>query len=203
MRTILILLVALVSFSANAKTKYHNGEIIYIDGKTKVGLVGMMEDGGDEFIKFKASESAEVEKIESEKLTRIIYKIDDEAYEFHRIKVNVGWKAKVKIKGPGWLQVVQKGYATLYINVIVMSNRDFYGTNSATFKDYYIKRDSDEAAKMIATIASANNNQTFRANGPIFFADYPELAEKIQSKEYTWKDLFDVVDMYNEWATNK
>jgi hypothetical protein len=34
----------------------------------------------------------------------------------------------------------------------------------------------------------------------VYFADYPELAEKIKSKEYTWKNLVPVVKEYNTWA---
>jgi hypothetical protein len=45
-----------------------------------------------------------------------------------------------------------------------------------------------------------NNNQAFKAKAPLYFSDYPELAEKIKNKEYTWKNLEEVVDIYNEWA---
>jgi hypothetical protein len=48
-----------------------------------------------------------------------------------------------------------------------------------------------------------NNNQHFRAKAPLYFEDYPELAEKIKSKEYTWKDIETVVNEYNKWAGKK
>ena len=56
---------------------------------------------------------------------------------------------------------------------------------------------------MIANISTMNNNQTFRAKAPLYFEDYAELAAKIKSKEYTWKDMTTVVKEYNQWAEKK
>jgi hypothetical protein len=75
---------------------------------------------------------------------------------------------------------------------------DLGGT--ATYYDYYIIRDGEPAAKLIATVSSLNNNQFFRTKAPLYFADYPELAKKIADKVYTWKNIKEVVDIYNEWA---
>lgn len=100
-----------------------------------------------------------------------------------------------------WLKVVEKGIATLLVNKTSMS--DINGMKKANFEDYYCIRDGEPAAKVIATISTLNNNQTFRAKAPMYFADYPELADKIKSKEYTWKDLQVVVKEYNKWAAQK
>jgi hypothetical protein len=78
-----------------------------------------------------------------------------------------------------------------------------YNTTTAGFLDYFVIREGEPAGKMIANIAGANNNQTFRAKAPLYFSDYPELAEKIKSKEYRWKDLIPVVREYNKWAESK
>jgi hypothetical protein len=77
------------------------------------------------------------------------------------------------------------------------------GLNTAGFLDYYCIRDGEVAAKLICQVSGANNNQTFRAKAPLYFEDYPELAAKIESKEYTWRDLVPVVQEYNKWAANK
>jgi hypothetical protein len=45
--------------------------------------------------------------------------------------------------------------------------------------------------------------QRHSTKAPLFFADYPELAEKIKNKTYTWKNLEEVVDIYNQWAEKK
>jgi len=195
------LLLFTISLSSAAKD-FYDAELFYLDGSSKVGLADMIEDGGDNSIKFRSEEDASVEIIESETLSKIVYTIDNEKYEYNRLKVYTGWKQENTTDEAGWLQVVQKGIATLYINQTVMYSRNQYGqaTGSATFKDYYIIREGEIAAKLIATISTLNNNQTFKAKAPLYFSDYPELAEKIKDKSYTWKDLFEVVDIYNEWA---
>lgn len=194
-------LLFIISLSAAAKD-YYDAELFFLDGSSKAGLADMIEDGGDKSIKFKAGEDASIEIIESESLSKIVYTIDNEEYEYSRLKVYTGWKQVNISDEAGWLQVVQKGIATLYINQTVMYTRNQYGQamGSATFKDYYMIREGEIAAKLIATISTLNNNQTFKAKAPLYFSDYPELAEKIKNNTYTWKDLFDVVDTYNAWA---
>lgn len=198
--TIYLLLFAL-SLSSAAKD-FYDAELFYPDGSSRAGLADMIEDGGDKSIEFKSEEDASVEIIESDNLSKIIYTIDDKVYEYNRLKVYTGWKQVNTTDEAGWLQIVQKGIATLYINQTVMYTRDQYGQamGSATFKDYYIIREGEIAAKLIATISTLNNNQTFRAKAPLYFSDYPELAKKIKNKTYTWKNLFEVIDIYNEWA---
>lgn len=43
-----------------------------------------------------------------------------------------------------------------------------YGTGTAGFLDYFVMRDGEPAAKMIANVSGANNNQTFRAKAPLY-----------------------------------
>ena len=70
----------------------------------------------------------------------------------------------------------------------------------AKFIDYYVIRDNEPAAKVYATISTFNNNQTFKAKAPLYFADYLELTAKIKTKVYTWKNLKEVVKIYSDWA---
>lgn len=173
------------------------------DGSVRQGLASNVLAESGEFILFKATEKAKAEKIESNLVKSIVYTIDDEKYEMMYIKVYAGWK-QVEIKGPIWLQVVKKGYASLYVTTTVFQPSALNTTTgSATFHDYYIIRESEPAAKLYATISTLNNNQTFKAKAPLYFADYPELAEKIKNKTYTWKNLEEVVDIYNQWAEKK
>jgi hypothetical protein len=98
---------------------------------------------------------------------------------------------------------VERGIATLYVIGTVMQGSISNPNSKAGFQDYFIIRAGEPAAKMIANIAGANNNQTYRAKAPLYFADYPELAEKIKSKEYTWRDILTSVKEYNVWAAKK
>jgi hypothetical protein len=189
-------IILLLAVSARA-ADYYDATIVFSDGKSKKGLV---ESTLSDYILFKRSKDSEEEKIESSTVRKVIFKIKDETREFHFLRVYLGWGQK-RISDPMWLKVVEKGIATLYVNRTTMTSQD--GLNSAGFLDYFVIRDAEPAAKMIANVSTMNNNQTFRAKAPLYFSDYPELAEKIKSKEYTWKDLTTVVQEYNKWAAKK
>jgi hypothetical protein len=197
-----ILFLSVCSLVANAAEKYGYGKIVLVDGKTRIGL--LETNFGDDYIRFKSSDNSEPEKIAAETIRTVTYLKGDKKtieVEYDRIKVYLGWAQK-RISDYGWFQVVERGIATLYVKSSTMRG-SIYGTGTAGFQDYFIIRAGEPAAKMIANISGANNNQTFHAKAPLYFADYPELAEKIKSKEYKWKDLIPVVKEYNKWAAAK
>ena len=198
MKHLLILpVIFLLSFPSYADA-YNEATIVFVNGTSKNGFVE--NTLGTDYILFKASKDAKEEKIESSTVRRIVFKVKNGNKEYHLLKVYLGWGQK-RISDPMWLEVVEQGKATLYVNQMTMSSRD--GLNKAGFLDYYCIRAGEPAAKMIANISTLNNNQTFKAKAPLYFEDYPELAAKIKSKEYTWKDLTVVVQEYNKWAQKK
>lgn len=199
MRKIALLIIVFSSLSAYG-AKYQEATVSFVDGKSKTGLVE--SPFGGEYIYFKQSENAAVEKLDAATIHGILFTIDGKQYEYHQLKVYKGWGQKRMSSYPMWLEVVEKGIATLY----VVSSRlqgSIYSTTSAGFEEYYCYRKGEEAAKMVSQVSTMNNNQLFRAKAPLYFADYPELAEKIKSKEYNWKDLTTVVKEYNAWAATK
>ncbi len=177
---------------------YFKGTVVFTNGKSRNGLIeGTLYE---KYVLFKASENATPEKIESSTLKAVILNVKNEVKEYHLLKVYLAWGQK-RMSDPSWIRVVEKGIVTLYVIGSTMSSHN--GMNKAGFEDYYCIREGEPAAKMIANISSLNNNQTFRAKAPLYFADYPELAAKIKSKEYTWKDLIPVIKEYNKWAAKK
>jgi hypothetical protein len=194
-----LLFIVSFSFVANAGSKYGFGKLVFVDGTSRIGLV---ETSFDKDVRFKSSDGGEPETIPSEKIRTVAFLKEDgksSVIEFDYIKVYLGWGQTRISKDYGWFEVLQRGIATLYLKRTEMRG-SIYNNTSAGFLDYYIIRDGEPAAKVIANVSSFNNNQTFRAKAPLYFADYPELAEKIKSKEYTWKELGTVVRKYNEWA---
>jgi hypothetical protein len=206
-RFFLTFLIAIIAVTTFAAKDYYSARVYFNSGSVKRGLATFVENGPNDFILFKENEESEAEKIGSNSIVKIIYTFDKKDYEYAFLKVYKGWK-QAEITGPIWLEVVKKGPATLYLTSTVLSSpREISvstglvtGGGSATFHDYYIMRKGEPAAKLIATISSLNNNQTFKAKAPLYFSDYPELAKKIEDKTYTWKNLEEVVDIYNEWA---
>jgi hypothetical protein len=197
MKHLLALLFVLSSFSSFADTWYE-GTLVFNNSKSKNGLIE--NTLGSDFVLFKASKDAKEEKIEASTLKAVILKTKSGNMEYHLLKVYLGWGQK-RISEPSWIEVVEKGIVTLYVIKSSMSSQD--GLNKAGFLDYYCIRAGEPAAKMIANVSSLNNNQTFKAKAPLYFEDYPELAAKIKSKEYTWKDLTTVIQEYNKWAAKK
>ena len=177
---------------------YYPATIVFVDGRSKTGLV---ESTFGDNIFFKASEKSSPEKIESSNLSKLIFTIKNEKREYHYLKTYLGWGQK-RIGSPMWLKVLINGKATLYLNQTTLSTPS-NSQNSAGFQDYYCIRKGEPAAKWISAVSTLNNNQHFRAKAPLYFEDYPELAQKIKSKEYTWKDIEIVVQEYNKWADKK
>jgi hypothetical protein len=200
MKKIAVLFIVFSSFAAYAG-KYYDATVLFTDGKSKTGLVES-PFGGD-YISFKSSNHAPVEKLESFAIKGITFTIDNEKREFHQLKIYLGWGQKRISDAPSWLRVVEKGAATLYMIGTTMQGSIYNSKATAGFEDFYCIRDGEPAAKLVAQVSTMNNNQTFRAKAPLYFADYPELAARIKSKEYTWKDLTTVVQEYNKWASTK
>ncbi|MBS1603746.1 MAG: hypothetical protein JST42_13840 [Bacteroidetes bacterium] len=193
-----LLLVISIGIVAHAGGKYGYCKLVFVDGSSRTGLV---ETSLDKDVRFKSSDENAPEKIPSEKIKTVAFLKEDgktSAVEYDYIKVYLGWGQK-RISDYAWFEVLQRGTATLYLRRTEMRG-SIYNTTTAGFLDYYVMRDGEPAAKMISNVSSFNNNQTFHAKAPLYFADYPELAEKIKSKEYTWKELGTVVRLYNEWA---
>jgi hypothetical protein len=200
--TFLFLIYASIA-CAQLRVKYDDARIIFTDGKSRTGLAETTM--GDKFLFFKSAKDSEPEKIDVNTLQTIVYLKDDKKtteVEYDRIKVYLGWN-QTRISDFGWYQVVERGIATLYVKGTTMQGSIYNPQSTAGFLDYFVIRSGEPAAKMIANVSSLNNNQTFRAKAPLYFEDYAELAAKIKSKEYTWKDLVPVVQEYNKWASNK
>ena len=197
-RTLLLITIAFISCQTFAQKEYYDAQVFFSDGTSRTGLAESFFGGKHLF--FKPSKNAAEEKLETSALTGIIYTIDNEPREYHQLKTYLGWGQK-RIGDPVWLRVVEKGIATLYVNKTTLSGVN--QMNSAGFLDYYCIRPGEGAAKWISAVSSLNNNQHFRAKAPAYFQDYPELSMKIKSKEYTWKDIVDVVKEYNKWAAAK
>ena len=200
----LFTLLFLITFGIAAHAgggKYGYCKIVFADGTSRVGLVETTSSFKKD-VRFKSSDDSEPEEIPSEKLRTITFLKEDgktAAIEFDYIKVYLGWGQK-RISDAYWYEVVQRGYATLYVRRGSMQGSIYNANSAIEYLDYYIIRDGEPAAKWISTVAGINSNQLFRAKAPEYFADYPELAEKIKSKEYTYKVLGTVVRLYNEWA---
>lgn len=67
--------------------------------------------------------------------------------------------------------------------------------------DFYARRDGEAAATLLSSVmqGQANPNAVFKNAAPEYFADYPELAKKIENKTYTYEDIMTVAMEYVKW----
>lgn len=189
--SILFLLMASISYGA-----FHEGTMVYKNGRTRTGFI---EAKLGEVVRFKPWMAAEEEKINSNTLKGVILKTDSgrQVREYHYIQTYAGGGQKKINAEPSWLKLIEKGTVSLYASESVSHNHD--GTDQFTIEDFFCVREGEAAQQ----IASYDSNHTFHAKAPLYFADYPQLAEKIRSKQYLWHDLQNIVKKYNEWVASK
>ncbi len=85
------------------------------------------------------------------------------------------------------------------------SGHAFYGTVDVSDTYWYCLRPGEDVAYMVSWTfnTQVNKNNIFRKNGMEYFKDYPELVKKIDNRELKHDDIFEVVQMYNDWKSGK
>lgn len=177
----------------------------YSDGHTAKMLVKTEPPSG-KYILAKADEDAKKEKIKSNLLERLIFEVeeeDDVVYEQHSSKLIK------KVRDKHWMQVVINGPVSLYITASSMSmtrgNAMMHTVNDVT---YYARRTDEDYATYIGMDFTSGAmgigvDKHFRKYAGEYFSDYPELAERIENKEFKVSDVEKLVEEYNTWASNK
>lgn len=198
---VLIICCFLLSVAQAQKNKFYEGTILLADNSQKKGLVKLPSEADDKAIDFKASENAGKEAIKSEAIQSFRIKAGSEEVEFVYTRYyNIG--SNKLSKSPGWFNILRRGPVTLYSN-----NYDVFSpyelSNAAASHGIYflLKRDSEEAPAAVGMYfpSSVNHNQIFRKFAAKYFTDYPELANRLNEKEFKLEDVGKVADIYNEW----
>lgn len=73
---------------------------------------------------------------------------------------------------------------------------DINSYDKSEFYRYILKKQDRDSIVELSTI-------NFRKEMAKYFEDYPELSEKIQKKELTHENLFQIVEIYNIYQSNK
>lgn len=191
--------------SSSLKGQFFSAKIIFQDGKEKNGLVKYPKKADEKFIQFKQSESAEKEKIESPSIKIIKFHTEEGDFEMENVKTFIGWKLD-KVSEPIFLTVLERGYATLYTTYSPDTrNHTPNGSFNIPGNTYWLcYREGEKAATMVS-MNFPNNlapSKIMQKQAPMYFKDYPELAKKIENKEYKWEDIIIVVKEYNKWKGN-
>lgn len=186
MKQILIITLLLVAF--NSYAKYYPGTLTFKNGKSRDGFI---DSNLGNVILFKGwMEAPQPEEISAASIKTVWIKTNagHKMNEYHYLLVDKSKDGSSWM----WLKQVEKGGVTLFVYETLLPQDD--GSDKAEVLYFYCLREGKEMAKLIAT---RNNNLFFISKASEFFADKPELVEKIQSKQYTWENVQELVYAYN------
>lgn len=204
-------LILLLFIIATARAEdFEPAKLQFADGKERTGLIKVSSIQEMKLV-FKASEKADKEKISLDELSRvIILPKGGEVVEFMPEYI-INPASGKRTKEPAWMQVLVKGPVTLYVKGSGMMVRTM--TSGLHFKEvtdvmFYAKRAGEEGGTWVGMhftsgAVGINENKTFRKHAGKYFADYAELATRIENKEFDVMDLPAVVEEYNKWKSTK
>lgn len=201
--TVLLLGLLATGISAN---DYIPATLVFADGREMNGFVRRIEHAYAKHIRFKEALHLRSTKQPSKELKTVIFYDQNDTLEFDRLHSYHGWK-RDKVAPAMWLRVLERGHATLLHVSKPMRNTVKPNELSPTRHEHYwlCIRQGEDVASLLSVHSSNSllNNDTFRKKAPDYFKDYPELANKIRSKWYSYQQIHEVVRLYNQWASSQ
>lgn len=199
MKKIISLLLGCFFSSIVFAAEFQPSKIIFKDGDTISGYAIYPLKSNARFIKFKTKLNTIAKKYSSDKLTKIIYKIDNGFVTYER-RMRVDFPFKDQAYGPDWMKIIIDGYVTLYYE----NCRIGY----ATYNIWLCRREDEEKAKTLSAVTTGivitlNPNSMFKKKAMDYFPDYPDIKNQLKEKKYNWKNIDKLVQDYNEWIDNK
>ncbi|WP_395059287.1 hypothetical protein [Flavobacterium sp.] len=187
-----------------AMFKVEKSTIILNDSTQIEGEIDLPILNDGKFLKYKNANGKQ--KIEREKISKVVFTTNQgggASIEYINMKVFNEMNVKV-MKDLKLLLNVVKGKVSVYISSYTNNQFSYNGSaiaarnNGVGFVNYYCIREGEEAASLIHVDSNyANENMFFRQNGRKYFADNPEIAAKIDNREYTYKNFMEVIELYN------
>jgi hypothetical protein len=168
--------------------------IFFENGTKKTGNVEFPINSSDSKIKIKYGK--ETEKIDKKTVDKLIYTTSSGELEYYNLKI---YKLSKKIKKDKKLVCLSmKGKVSLYYSQ--GSGWEQRGNMQVPvyFTEYYCKRENEEAATLIhIENGVVNKNAVFRYQAKRYFSDDAEIVAKIENKEYTYKNMVEMIAYYN------
>jgi len=115
-------------------------------------------------------------------------------------------KGQQIIDKPMWLNVKMRGFTTLYLNTTSEYKKQKIGKDGYIYTKgynylFFCLRENEEAAANVLYVMDGKVpvNYSFAKSGSNYFADSPEIAEKIRKKEKGYREgnIVEIVREYN------
>jgi len=184
------------------------GTITYVNGKVKTGLIIAPKHLKQSKIFYRTAKKAKKEKIPSNLIASISLQTEtgkDAEFEFLPSVMKKG-------KTPGsniWLEVIVKGYATLYLisdKYLLSEDGHVYNFDNASSGPswrYYLRKKGEKVATFFAYTSPSKMvprlNSILKDNAAIYLSEDTDLLKRIENKELTHKDLEEIIRIYNDY----
>lgn len=202
---------ALFFISIVSYGQFVEARLIFKDNSQQEGYVHLRSLGnknkndGHQF-KFRESTGSKKIKVASQSVRYMILKDKKGDGEHLLAFVPMKWKrAKRTVDyGPFWHKVLRGGErASLYVHAsefALYKGKIILQSHSFT---YFLKKESETYGSFLdygphTKVDVLSQNPRFEKNAAEFFSDSPRLAARISSRELVFKDIFDIVDLYNK-----
>lgn len=178
-----------------------NGETLY--GQIKLPTVSkkMLNNGGNEKVKFRRDRKGKTQKFDKTEVDQIIFRQGDtQVAHFEYVPIS---NNKESI-----FQVITRGHVSLYVRKVSVSttspnyrskkNEDilpYWNYSYNETDEYYVKREREDIATPLITAAILSS---FKKKATKYFSDCPDLIYKLENKILIKDDIKAVVEEYNE-----
>lgn len=196
-----ILLISFLICFANKGFAQSDATVTLKNGEIITGFVAYPVYANNKKLKIKADKNRTVKR---EEIKEVQWNEGGSNTTFKLIKGYKNAKNKKAIDGILAEKILELENISLYkaFAINTMSSGPG-GTYKHTSIDvlWYCKRPNEDVATVVSWTFNTqiNKNNIFRNNASEYFRDYPELAKKIENKEYKHEDLIQVVTEYNDW----
>jgi hypothetical protein len=195
----LLFIILVLFLTPSAWAVSYPGKIIFTNGEIVEGMVQYPTKGSERTISFRKDKKSKKVNYKGEEIRTLLFPLEKGG------QIEIDYKMvitglKFNTLTPVWLPVVKRGPATLYR--LEITGRNSNGTFFVDISWYIFRSGEIGASKISWTGFIGGNNAYFKKYAPEYFSDYPELAKKIEEKEYKYDDLVKVVEEYNQWVEN-
>ncbi len=187
----------------NSYTSNYNilsSTVILEDGTKLNGQIDYPINSVENNLKLR-NQNSETIKIEKVTISKIICNTSTGPIEYVNMEVYKGAIGSKIHKRKIILGTSMTGKVTLYF--ANKDYREYTGPNNSRMVSeiyYYCKRENEPAASLIhieMNVKAIGKNSIFRQYGKKYFADNEEIFKKIDEKEFTYENLFEVIALYN------
>jgi len=182
--------------------KYYSALIIQHDGTQIECFAKYPSMLNSKIIKFKTDQNSKTFTMKSAEIKTVRYFLKDNKTIEKEFLGHISSFDMNKNFAPVWMDVLAQGQVTLYSTKEI--SKSSKGLHTFITYHYYCKRENEKFATKIAYVSSRNNFLVHKIMANEYFADTPDILEKIENKVdgYSAKEIMAIIEEYNRIIEN-